>query len=523
MVHKTYKFDPSFCIRSKETDILGIIQQQAIRSTVYSYAGIVLGFFTTAWLMPQALNSEEVGLLRLLWSLTVVVVQFSNLGFNNAGIRYFPYFRSPDNNNHGFLFLSCAVSLLGFIFCLIIFSFNQQALYNLLNISDSSLLDHYLYSLVPLSLFTLYFQVFDNYAKATYDATTGTFWKEFGQRVLIALAIGLYFWGNISFDSFIVVWQVAICLPTLFLMLKIARDGNLNFKPDFSHLSPELMRGMLSLSLLTLLSGFTTQIVQYIDQIMVTSMKGLSDNGIYATMLMFGTVIAMPAQQIYRIAGTVIADAWRNNDLKTIREVYEKSCLTQLIIGALLFVGIIANLHNVFAILPPEYKAGGVVVLYVGLGKLFDMATGVNGVIVSTSRFFYYDTIFFVFLVVITTWLNYLLIPSYGIEGSAIATAISLFLFNTARTLFVWWKFGIQPFSFRNFLVLLLAGLSWWLINLLPVLPNLGFIPTFVVDTLVRSVLITLFLGGSIYLLQLSEDFNKAISTILNKLRRPKL
>ena len=105
---------------------MGIIVKQTIKSSIFAYIGIVLGFTTTAFLMPKALNQAQVGLVRLLVSIMVVLSQAANLGFNTAGSRLFPYFRNEKNKHNGYFFWACAVSLVGLFITLGTFAINYD-------------------------------------------------------------------------------------------------------------------------------------------------------------------------------------------------------------------------------------------------------------------------------------------------------------------------------------------------------------------------------------------------------------
>lgn len=470
--------------------------------------------------MPHAMTTQEVGLLRLLQSLCVLLAQFASLGFMATCVRCFPYFRSATQQHHGYLFLSLIVPAVGFALCWLLYPVYAPALSQFLNASQSFILQENLYVALTMAFCVLFFSVFDSYARALYDTVTGTFLKEFMLRVFIAIAILGYFVQWISFPQFMGLWQLAYLLPTLLMAYQVWKNGNLFLKPQFAFLTPDLAKELTKISLLALFSGFTTQIVLYLDQLMVSGQSGLAQNGVYATLMMFGTVIGMPAQQVYRITGTLIADNWKSNDQAAIADVYEKSCLTLLIIGSFLFVGVMVNLQNILWLLPPDYRAGGSVIFYIGLGKLFDMATGVNGLILGTSKYYYYDTIFFIGLIFLIYWLNHQLIPTYGIEGSAIATCLSLFLFNLSRTFFVWLKFDMQPFNYKNGYVLVLALLSWGLVWLVPSVQLPSQLLRFFVDSALRGGLVLLLFGGSIYGLRLSNEINQTIDGLLKTIKK---
>jgi O-antigen/teichoic acid export membrane protein len=498
---------------------MGIIIKQTIKSSVYTYTGIILGFVTTAILMPKILLEEQVGLVRLLISIMILLAQVANLGYTAAGGRLFPYFRNPEKQHNGYLFWGCIVSSVGLLITLSIWSFNQAFVLDFLNVKASPLLRDYLFWVAPLTIFTVIYYIFDGYLRFLYDTISGTFLKDFLQRIFLLIAILVFYFQWIDFSGYVVLYVIALSFPSVLLVLRVWQKGWLFFKPIKGFWTKEMLRSFASLSVLTFLSGFTSQVVLYIDQIQVTSMMNLSANGIYATMMMFGTVIYTPTVHVIRIGGSIIAESWKSQDLDMIKDVYDKSCLNLLIVGCLLFMGVVANLNNIFEVIP-NYEPGRWVVIWIGIGKLFDMATGLNGTILQTSKYYFYDTLFMVFLIVGTWLMNHWLIPIYGITGSAIATTSMVFAFNIFRTIFVWIAFGMFPFSLKNIYVLWIAGLVFWVISFIPTFPSFGKIPNFLIDTPLRSVLIGLLFIGTLYFTKISSDMNQIIDGFWAKLKR---
>ncbi|MDA0765111.1 MAG: polysaccharide biosynthesis C-terminal domain-containing protein, partial [Proteobacteria bacterium] len=104
-----------------------------------------------------------------------------------------------------------------------------------------------------------------------------------------------------------------------------------------------------------------------------------------------------------------------------------------------------------------------------------------------------------------------LLIPEYGINGAAMATAISILLFNVIRFIIIKVKMNIQPFSVKTiYTVLLLFGIFF----LLYFLPNSG---RAFLDIIWRSLAVLLIFIPLGYYLNLSEDINKFIIEIRKK------
>ncbi len=163
---------------------MGIIIRQSIKGTIWSYMGVGIGFITTAYLFPNYLSTETIGLFGLLMSWSVLLAQFSSLGINGVTERLFPYFRNKDNGHNGYLFIAFMVMAVGFgLFLFAYYIFSPWLIES--NLEKSRLFSEYIYLLVPLTLFTLIYNVLDSYIKLLYDAVLGTFLIEFFQHLLL--------------------------------------------------------------------------------------------------------------------------------------------------------------------------------------------------------------------------------------------------------------------------------------------------------------------------------------------------
>jgi len=96
---------------------------------------------------------------------------------------------------------------------------------------------------------------------------------------------------------------------------------------------------------------------------------------------------------------------------------------------------------------------------------------------------------------------NLIFIPKYGITGAAMASAISIFLFNTIRFFFLLYVFKIQPFSFSTIKVLLIFLLTLLVSYFISPLAD------FIVDIVLRSLGILLLFGGLIFIVRCFARF----------------
>ncbi len=463
---------------------MGIIEKQATRNVIYSYLGAGLGFITTIW-FSHALTTDENGLLRVMISFSALIAQFANLGFQTVTIRFFPFFRNKEKGHHGFLYYSMLVALLGFAISLVFFFLFKDKLVES-NSEKSKLFVEYLYYLMPLTFFTLFFNVFDSYLRAGFSSVVGSISKEFIQRILILIVLAFYFIGYIDFSTFLFLYITATCLPTLMLLFTIIKNDEWHIKPVKGFFTKELKNDIFKMSIYSLLSGGAGAIILNIDAIMVNHILGESKTGVYGIAFYFGTIIVIPARSIYRITSSIVAEAFKKNDFKEIHSLYNKSCNTQLAIGLFLFIGIYTNIENIMQMLPAEYYSGKNVILIISAAYLIEMATGINQVIISNSKYFRYDTYFVFALVAIVIVANLIFIPLYGISGSAVATAITISVGNFLRFIFLYYKYKMQPYDFNTLKLIALA---------IPVFVLGFFIPQFqnaVIDILVRGSAVTL-------------------------------
>jgi O-antigen/teichoic acid export membrane protein len=490
---------------------LGIIIRQSIQNTLISYAGVALGFISTILLFPNILESDQFGLTRLLLSVGLVCVQFSHLGMKNIIIRYFPYYQHSDDSRSRLLTLTLGVPFVGFIlFTLLLFLF-QDTLTSYYS-DRSELFTEYVLYLIPLVFAILFFEVLNSYVRAMKDSVTGSVVNEIIIRVCIITLLGVYFFGLLTFREFMILFVGIYCIQPVVMLLYLARKKQLAFSLPFQKETKRLYKGMSVYGAYSVLGGLAILMVGNIDIMMLGSMVDLSSTAVYAIAFYIGMVIAIPQRSINKIAAPILADLLKSKNFRDIEKLYKRTALNQLIAGSLIYVGIWANLHNIIDLLPPEYGEIYWVVVILGLAKLFDMATGINGHIIINSKLFRFDLYTNILLVILTISTNYLLIPLYGIEGAAIATAFSIFIYNFVKYLFVWIRFQMQPFQWPAIGVLAIAALCLGISHTLPYMMN------FYVDLFVRSAVIAAIFMSTLLLFGLSDDVKHLVQESIKRL-----
>lgn len=489
---------------------MGIIIKQSIKGSIWSYLGVVVGFITTAYLFPNYLTTDTIGLFSLLLAWSVLFAQLSSLGFQGITGRLFPWFRNRENNHNGYLFIAFMVMLLGFSLFLVLFWFMNSWLVES-NLEKSKLFADYLYLLVPLTFFTLLFTQLDVFNKLLYDAVFGTFLQEFLQRILILIATLLFVFQLLTLHQLILAYAASVCAKGIIIFIFLVVKKEISFKPRLQFIKPAMRKEMVNVGLFSILTGLGSNIVFNIDKILINQLLGLSDTGVYTIAFFFGTLVIIPSRTLLRISGTLIADAFKRKDLNYIADIYRRSCLNQFIIGAFLFGGIWINIDNILVILGPDYAGAKWVIFFIGLGYLVDMMTGANAQIIAFSKHYRVALYFILVLIVLVVVTMFILVPLWGITGAAVAIAASITVNNFMRFLFLKRKYHMQPFNRK----ILVAGFVFLLSVLVTtLLPRLQLLP----DIFLRSTLFTVIFGLLTVGFKISEDVEQMKIKWMNKL-----
>ncbi|MEZ5071181.1 MAG: oligosaccharide flippase family protein [Bacteroidales bacterium] len=493
---------------------MGIIEKQTIKGSLFSYLGVGFGFLTVGLLWPRILEPEAIGVVNFLVALSAILAHVGSLGINSVIVRLFPYFRDDEKRHNGFLSLALLIVLAGILVVVAYYLlFRERIVAN--NLEKSRLVAQYAYFIVPFTVTTLLYNLFDSLHKVSYNAVVGVVVKEFVFRVLNLLLILAYAWFSFRFQLFMNLYYLIFSFPALLLILLLVRGGKFDFRLPRGFLTGDLRRSLLDVSLFGLLGGMGTIAISNIDKIMINRFIDLEATGIYSIAFLFGTIITLPSRPLSKIATTIMAESFKKDDMATIDTIYRKSCLNQFIFGGLVFLLVWLNIDLVFLVIPGEYEAGRMVIFYMALAGVVEMATGINGMMISTSPYYRYQSLFIFFLLFLVIVSNWYFIPRLGITGAALASLLSTIVYNIVRAVFIYKKFGMQPFTYRFLVVFglllisffagtFLGGISHWLVRTLAILGNI----------------LTVYLVP-LYFLKVSEDINPFVDRILGRILGP--
>lgn len=496
---------------------MGIIKKDAVRITILSYIGMFLGYLNKAFLFLVFLTTDEIGLLNLLLSVGLLFAQFCNLGTTYSIGKFHPFFRNRSRNNYGFMhynFIVVTVGVLLFSLLIILFRPEISAYY----IEKSPDFVNYYYWFLPIGIGYIYFLIFENYLKMLYDNFFAVLINEVVLRILTTMALVAYGLSWISFDFLVKSSSILYFIPAIMVIGYVVYLKEFNLLSWKITIPKRFKRIIFKFNTLSYFNTLGAIFVTTIDALMVASMIGLRETGIYTTIVFITSFLQVPYKTILRIANPIVATYWKENKLHDMSVLYQKTSSILLIISTALFMYVWINREAVFYILRPEFVSGIYVFLFLMIGRLTDMYFGLNGSIFVLSKKFAYDLIFTLCLIVLVVIMNLMFIPKWGMNGAAIGTMVSIVLYNIGRVLFIWKVYRLHPFTKAQIFVFILLIVNIILFEILPHFSDNRWI-----DIFTRCTLFTITYPLVIYLLKIEKEINQYVLNFYSKrFKRPK-
>ena len=164
-----------------------------------------------------------------------------------------------------------------------------------------------------------------------------------------------------------------------------------------------------------------------------------------------------------------------------------------------------------YKLIDENYASGLLIVFIIGFSKLLDSLLGNNNAILFNSDYYRIVLLLGILLAVLTVVLNIIFIPLYGINGAAFATFMAVFIYNVAKIGFVKYKFDMLPFSVNTGKVIMLIIVS------IGVFYFWDFSFHAALNIALKTMLISLFYGLTIYGFSFSEDINSIINRVIKR------
>lgn len=496
---------------------MGVIQRQGIKHSAVTLFATVIGMVNALVIYPAVFSKSEFGFFKYLLSTAQLIFPFLLFGFSAVSIKYFAEFRNSKEKNNGFLFFLVFLPLLFFFVFLSISYFFKGEIFQLYDTHKNRELIQSLFYLLPVLIFAMMFNglisaYISNFKLIVVPEILNNLWL----KIAVASISIAYYFEWFSFNYFVYGLVLAYSLVTIALLIYLKSLGELDFRPTLSFFDKPKIKEISVFASFSVLSLAGSLLATQVDTFMVGSFTNFDNVAVYSVALYVATVISIPYRSMVAITSPIIAESFHNKDYENIQKIYSKTSLNLVVIGVLLFVGIWASVDYLFEIIPngEDYKAGKIIILLLGLSKIVDMANGLNYYIIAYSNFYKFNLYIGLILGFSNVILNYLLIDEYGIYGAAMATLISIIIFNLLKFGLILKKLKMHPFSWNMLWIVFIAAISYLITLILPKTSS----P--IVNIFINSSVISLIYIPIVLYLNISEDITKLKQQIIGGLKK---
>lgn len=494
---------------------MGIVIRQSIYSTIISYVGVVIGYINLLYLYPKFLLLEQIGLFRTIQDAAILLAPFAQFGLTQSIFRYYPQFVKDKSTSHTFITLMLLLALAGFAVFFIIFKIFETPLLSYFQDNAKEIIQYSSW-VIWLTLLMVMIAALEAFSRSLLKTIVPNLLREIVARLLLSVLVLLYFSGVLSFDQFVIGSVVIYLICLLLLISYLWQQGEISFQTDFKSIDQNKFVELIKYSLLSFAGMAGMILIGKVDSMMVSATLGYASNAIYTTAFYMATVIEIPKRSLSQITMPLISKAFEQNDIKEVSSLYRKTSINQFIIGSLLLIGVWINLDNIFDLMPngKNFELGKWVVIIVGFGKLIDMLFGPSSEIIVLSKYYRFNIILIILLAAMVITSNNLLIPRYGIEGAAWGSAFALIIFNTIKFIFIYVKFGIQPFEWSTLKVLVIGAITLATNAILVKVDHTW------IDIIFRSTVVTMVFSVLILWTGASTDVNTTFRNLISFIKR---
>ncbi len=446
---------------------MSVIARQGFKYSLIGYFGFLLGTISAIFIFPY--DMEFYGKLRYIMPTAEMLLPIVVFGISFSNVKFFHQTQN-DGKNQNLLSLSLAgislnfilFSLLFLLFFLVFPQYQQLQLWKMkwlilpliLVMALSAVLNKYISNFRRIAVPNIFENLFPKIANL------GAFCLFFFLGVAERGAYGFFF------------GMFVLALAGYFLYANSLEKIQPDFDTSYVRKN-DLWKQILNYSFYGFLGNIGNFVAFRVDNFMIGEFLNFEENGVYSIILSILSFILIPQMGLFNISAPVINKTIAEGEFEELDRFHKKTSLTLFFLGAVLFSCILVGFPHLSSFIKngEQLRQAEPVIWILGFAMIFDLATGFNGHIISLSKYYRFNIIVMLFLATTTVVLNYLFLTrtDLGIIGIAMATAISLTLFNAIKIYFNYLKFKVFPLTIEMMYILIICTLA---ITLAVMFPN---------------------------------------------------
>jgi O-antigen/teichoic acid export membrane protein len=478
--------------------------KQAFWFTIINYLGIAIGVISTVFVYPN--DKDFLGKVGFVDSIAQMLYPVLVFGGAQALIHFYPNL-SENNKRQLFKYGIFTISGIGVGVLLLM-------------VLGEFVIDwdryQYLFFAFPLAVALAFIELFKRQAANLQKIAVPTFYEKIIPKVALPAVFILVLLGlvteNVGIYTFIAFYFLLLLLLSQYLFRHFSIKGKGSFQELFQEIPK---KEYFSYCFYTFIGSFGSFLAFRVDGFMIPLFCEFEDNGTYRIAVNLASALAIPATGVFTIYAPQVSALIKNQDWETLRMKYVETAKLLFFVGSIMLGCIFIGIESFFQLFPTGDKLmASVPIMYVlGSNVLFNMATGFNSEIISYSQYYRFNIVSVLILVVLNVSLNWYFLTQteIGILGVAIASFIAMALFNLAKLIFIYKKFGILPFDESYAKLIFVLNIVFFGIYLMPSLENLWL------EVIVKVSAFLIIALSLVYQMQLIPSMNFWFNKLLKR------
>ncbi len=489
---------------------MGVVFRQSVKTAIVLFFGALLGLAVIYLSTRFIIDKQQFGFTRTLTTAAVVASQILLFGIHSTLSVYIHKYADGDKRKAVLIAITFSAPMVIAVLASALYFLFHNSIISMFQPQDVPMLGRYFMWLPVLAVFYIYQNLLDSYLSSQMKVAIPNFMREIVVRILTLVFIVLFGYGYIGFPVLVAGMVLIYIIPLLLMLIIAMRTKAFSLSFNFNAFSKPEWKEIIHFTWYHSLWSITISLMGFLDALMLAPLdkSGLKATAIYAIAVYIMSFMQLPYKAMSPASFPDLAKAYNDNDMPRVRNVFRRVSLNILIVTVGVMVLIFSNLNNAAILINNGYDAIIPLVYIMALGRLIDIATGMNDQVLSLSKYYKANFYMSLGLVVVMVIFYYILIPRYGIFGAAWGTTITYSIYNIWKTIYIWSKLKIFPLSNKSAYVLLAAAAAFLVGHYLP------FVSNVYADTAVRIILVSIIYIVALIILKPSEDLQVYLASI---------
>jgi len=430
---------------SQDIHLAELLKGSSIAFT-FKIVGIGFGYIFTI-LIAKWYGVQTLGLFALSMTILNIFVTFSLFGFNNALSKFIAQF------NHDFkqslvkevYFKALKITIpLGILLSFILYTSANFLAINIFDNKDSiPFFKIVSIAIVPSILLSINATVF----RGLKNITLFSFFQSLGIYFLAVILLMLFYMNNSYKIDAILSQTLAIsimCIVSIVYIYKHTYIYKVSIKNSLKY------KKIMSVAFPMLLTSSMGLIIASTDIVMIGIFRSEEEVGIYSVIVKIATITTFALMAINSISGPKYSELSENK--LELKKVINKSSKILFLFGTIIILILFLFSKTLLGFFGKEFLVGLFALHCLLFGYYFRIISGSIGEIFQNTGHERLQSKLVFLFAVLNIFLNFILIPKYGINGAAIATMLTLILGRIISLFYFYQNFKFIPLLTFNFI-----------------------------------------------------------------------